>query len=143
MAVKWFAVKTLYRSKARGRPEKPDLRYDPDATLLEERLLLIKAKNTTEAISKAERDAKDYAQKASCTNPYNQEIVTYYIGYYDIFELSVPPADKVEVFSMTRLISQRIPDKRLMHIYIGKRDFKYAKGKKKKFSNRDFISGDQ
>jgi len=138
MASKWFTVKTLYRSYAEGRPEKPDLAYDPDATAVEERILLIKAKSKEDAASKAEREAKDYAEKGTCHNPYNQKIVTYYTGYQDIYEIQGNLSDKREIFSTTRIISKRVADKKIAHIYMGKRKFSYGKGKRRKFINREY-----
>ena len=121
MAVKWFSVKTLYRTMAKGLPQKPDLSFDPDATLVEERVLLIKAHNEREALSKAEREARDYARRRECTNPYNQKLCTSYIGFYDIMELPENPQDKSEIFSVTRLVSRKITDQKAARIYIGKR----------------------
>ena len=137
MAVKWFSVKTLYRTTAKGLPEKPDLSFDPDATLIEERVLLIKAHHAREALSKAERDAKDYARKRECRNPYNQKLCTSYLGFYDIMELPDNPQDKTEVFSVTRLVSRKVTDQKVARIYIGKRP-----GARqvihKKFINKDY-----
>ncbi len=121
MAGQWFSVKTLYRSTAQGLPEKPDLSYDPDLTLVEERILFIKAKNRLEAVAKAEREAKDYARKRECRNPYNQKLSTRYLGFYDIMELSDHPQDKMEIFTVTRLISRKVSDSRIAKLYVGKR----------------------
>ncbi|MFA5260440.1 MAG: DUF4288 domain-containing protein [Candidatus Omnitrophota bacterium] len=121
MTVKWFSVKTLYRTTAKGLPEKPDLSFDPDSTLVEERILLIKAHNVREALSKAQREAADYARKRECVNPYNQKMCTTYLGFYDIMELPDNPQDKTEVFSVTRLISRKITDQKIARIYIGKK----------------------
>jgi len=78
LATKWFTIKTFYRSFAQGRPVKPDRFYDPEATLVEERTQLIKAKNRAEAIKKVEKDANQYAKRVRYTNPYEQEIVMKY-----------------------------------------------------------------
>ena len=138
MAVKWFSVKTLYRLKAEGRPEKPDLTYDPDATLLEERTIFIKATSMREAAYKAEREAKDYARDRMCYNPYNQKLVTYYMGFCDVYDVEGSPVDRMEIFSASRIISRRISDAKIARIYIGKRDHSYSKGKWRKFINREY-----
>lgn len=138
MAIKWFAVKTLYRSQTNDRPEKPDLFYDPDATLLEERILLIKAKSRAEAVHKAEREARDYARKGECENPYRQRISTDYIGYCDVFEIGGALADKTEIFLNTRLVSRRITDRKLARIYTTRAPQQQVKTKWKKFMNRDY-----
>ncbi|HPB67755.1 MAG TPA: DUF4288 domain-containing protein [Candidatus Omnitrophota bacterium] len=121
MPVKWFSVKTLYRITAQGLPEKPDLSFDPDATLVEERILLIKAHHAREAIAKAEREAVDYARRRGCVNPYNQKMCTTYLGFYDIIELSGILQDKTEVFFAARLVSRKVSDQKIARIYIGKR----------------------
>jgi hypothetical protein len=136
--VKWFSVKTLYRSTAAGLPEKPDLHYDPEATLMEERILFVRAKNLPEAVAKAEREAGDYAQKVSFLNPYNQKVTTRYLGFYEAFELNENPGDKVEIYSSGRLVNSRISDAKVAHVYIGKRSGQVPKGRWKKFTNREY-----
>ncbi len=112
-----------------GLPEKLDLSFDPDATLVEERILLIKAHYA--------REAMDYARRRRCVNPYNQKMCTTYLGFYDIIELSGIPQDKTEVFSAARLVSRKVSDQKVARIYIGKR-----RGTKqmihKKFVNKEY-----
>ncbi|MDP2652640.1 MAG: DUF4288 domain-containing protein [Candidatus Omnitrophota bacterium] len=136
--MKWFAVKTLYRSTVETRPEKPDLFYDPDATLVEERVLLIKAKSRGEALDKAGREAGDYVQKTKCFNPYNQEILTRLLPFMDVYELSGNPGDKMEIFATTRLMSCRIPDRKVAQVLIGPKAHDKMDSKRKKFMNRDY-----
>ncbi len=133
--MKWFAVKTIYRSDTTQRPVKPDLNYDPDATSLEERILLIKARTRREAQAKAEKEARLYADRLTCTNPYQQKVVTRYTGYCDIYELNHNPADKAEVYSASRIVSRRIKDRKLARIYTGRHDRDNGRGKWKKFIN--------
>jgi len=141
MAAQWFAVKTLYRSETVERPENPDRFYDPDMTLLEERVLLIKASGRGEALSKAEREARDYAAKTHCVNPYSQTVRTVYLGDCEIYELTGTPADKTEIFTTTRLISKRVPDHKIKHIYLGRHERAPAQSKRKKFINKNYSSG--
>jgi len=136
--MKWFAVKTIYRSDTAQRPVKPDLNYDPDATSMEERTLLIKACTRREALSKAEKEARSYADKMSCVNPYQQRVTTRYTGFYDVFELPVAPGDKSEVFSVSRIISRRINDRKLARIYAGRHSRDDGRGKWKKFINHQY-----
>ncbi len=75
MPVRWFAVKTVYRSTAIGKPRVTDGDYDPDGTLVEERVVLLRARDHEDAIRKSEKDAKQYA-KETHTNPYGQSVVT-------------------------------------------------------------------
>jgi hypothetical protein len=57
----WYAVKTLYRSEGLGRPTATDSAYDPAATLVEERVVLLKARSFQDAIRAAEKEARAYA----------------------------------------------------------------------------------
>jgi len=136
--MKWFAVKTLYRSEAHNRPEKPDLGYDPDATSFEERILLIKARTRSEAVVKAEREARNFATQSGCVNPYGQHVITRYMGYCDLVELKDHPGDKVEIFNTHRIVNRRISDRKLGRLYAGKRPRNSAQGKWRKFINRDY-----
>ena len=99
---------------------------------------MIKGKSRREAIGKAQKEANDYAMKITCVNPYHQKIATECLNVYDIYELKVNPGDKTEIFSMTRMMSRRIPNSKVVRIYIGKRQHHYGKGKWKKFVNRDY-----
>ena len=81
---------------------------------------------------------RDYAQKATCDNPYHQKVTTRYLGSYDIFELKTNPQDKQEIFTFSRIISRRIGDHKIKHDYLGKRQIHYGKGKWKKFINRAY-----
>jgi len=138
LSVKWYVVKTLYRSYAEGRPEKPDLSYDPDLTLVEERALLIRATDSKEALRKAEKDAEDFCKRAECYNPYQQRVVTKYTGFYDISEAGESLSDKQEIFTQSRLVSVRVSDQKAAQLFIGTRVKEYGKGKRRKFANRDF-----
>lgn len=138
MASKWFAVKTFYRSDTRDRPVRPDKYYDPDVTVLEERVILIKAKSRQEAAIKAEKEAMDYARFAVCRNPYEQKIETRYLGYYDIFELEKSPDDKTEIFVTTRLISRKVNNGKIAHVYGAPKEGRFDKSRRKKFLNQEY-----
>src|SRR4051794_8957759 len=45
MGWKWFGVKTIFRVEASGTPRKTDDRFDPDVTMVEERVVLIRARS--------------------------------------------------------------------------------------------------
>lgn len=69
---KWFGVKTLYRACARGRPTKRDRHYQPDATLIEERVVLVRAADFDHALKGANREALAYARDGY-ENQYGQK----------------------------------------------------------------------
>ncbi len=139
MASKWFCVKTLYRSYTEGLPVKPDRLYDPDATLIEERIVLLKARDKREALIKAEREARDYARKTTYTNPYEQKVLTRYTGDYDLWEVRGALEDRQELYSMGRVISRRVSDAKAAFLYIGKRTAPAARSKRRKFMNKDYL----
>ncbi len=75
MSWKWFGVKTLYRSDATGRRKVTHPNYDPKTTLVEERIVLFRARTGQEAIRKAELEAREYA-RLSHTNSFGQRVRT-------------------------------------------------------------------
>ncbi len=72
MSWKWFGVKTLTRWEAIGKPTNIDDNYDEEATLIEERIVLIKARSFDEAINKGEKEAKE--DLSEYKNFYGQKI---------------------------------------------------------------------
>ncbi len=141
MASKWYSVKTFYRSKAEGQPHKPDRYCDTDATLLEERIVLIRAQSKTEAIKKAEKEANEYASKISYQNPYGQKVSTRYLGFFDLFEIEGNLADKEEIFLMSRIMSKKITDKKIAHVYVNKPNRDLVNSRQKVFINKDVLNG--
>lgn len=138
MASQYYAVKTLFRSICEGRPEKPDRFFDPDATLLEERIQLIKAKNRAEAKKKAEKDALEYSRRILYKNPYNQEVTLEYMGLCEIYEIEQGLADKAEIYASSRIISKKVPAAKVASIYLNPRQSP-DRGKRRKFLNKEHI----
>jgi hypothetical protein len=103
----WFGVETLYRIVARGGPERVDAAYDADATLVEERVVLLRARSHASALASGEREARRYAA-TSHRNVYGQRVLTRYLGCAESFELFDPPAAGVEVFSTTEIVTRRV-----------------------------------
>ena len=140
MASQWFVVKTFYRTTAEGAPQKPDRYYDPDLTMLEERLLLFKAKNREEAVKKAEKNAVEYAKSVQFTNPYGQKVHMEYLNLVDAFEVGKVLADKSEVFLVNRLISRRVPIKKIERLYLEKRSRNPVRSMGRKFLNNQYLT---
>ncbi len=76
MSWKWFGVKTLTRWETIGKPKSIDENFDDDATLIEERVVLIKARSFDEAIKKGENEAKKICQniKTFMVKKYGKDI---------------------------------------------------------------------
>jgi len=117
-ALKWFAIKTLYRSHAMGRPRRVDARYDPGVDLFEERVVTIRARAWDEAIRKGEREARKYAGY-SHRNPYGQLVRMTYLEAFDCFEIWGRLGDNQEVFSSTALVPRNRPRSALIRARLG------------------------
>ena len=114
----WYGVKTLFRIVAVGRPVTRDDAYDARVSLVEERVVLFKARSFSAAIRAAEREARRYA-RYRYVNPYGQSVVTRYLRACDAFELFDPPGAGTEVFSSTEVISRRVSDRTVVNRRFG------------------------
>jgi len=95
----WYAVKSVYQVKAAGRPKSTDSYYAKDLSLIEERVVIIRAGNPNEALKLGRKEALLYA-KESYTNPYGQKVSTRLLGL-DAFKLYESPKCYVEVYAAT------------------------------------------
>jgi hypothetical protein len=125
-AWKWFGVRTVYRLEARGRPVGRDASYSPSTTLVEERVVVLKARSVPEAIQKAEADARRYAAECRHRNPYGQRVRTRYIGYCDAYRSGQSLASGAEVFSASEVVPRRVSDRAVVRRLIGSHESKRA-----------------
>ena len=134
---KIFSIKTLYRTTAKKKPKQTDKNYREDIDLIEERIVTLKARNFNDAITKGEKEAKEYASQTEYINPYGQKMKQKYIGSIDVFE----PFDKIkantEVFSTTYLIKTSVSNDKLTNNMMGK-IYKNEKKIRTKFFNIEF-----
>ncbi|HEX7592067.1 MAG TPA: DUF4288 domain-containing protein [Candidatus Limnocylindrales bacterium] len=135
----WFAVKSLYRSEIVGEPRVVDGDYDPDGTLVEERVILVRAASHQKALQKAEIEAERYPGQH--VNPYGQLVVWRRAEFLDSFQLFDKPADGREVWSMMTVVSSATTDEDLAVQRFGPVESKKSLRRRKKFLNREF-SGD-
>ena len=137
MSWKWFGVKTLTRWEAIGKPKSIDKNFDADATLIEERVVLIKARNFDEAIKKGEKEAKN--DLSEYKNFYGQKVKQRYLEVCDAFELFDEPNENgIEVFSSTEIISSKIEDSVMIESKFGKDESTdFDKQKRRKFWNAE------
>lgn len=77
---KWYGVKTLHRTMAKGRPIATDSLYSRTMTLVEERVVILKARNFDEAIKRAEVEARVYSRSCRHRNRYGQHVRSRYLG---------------------------------------------------------------
>lgn len=102
----WFGVKTLYASEASGKANNKDKFYKKTSVMLEERIVIFKAKSFDEAIKLAEKEARNYS-KYSYINPYGEKISTRYLNNCDAFELFDDPESGMEVYSATEILLKK------------------------------------
>ncbi len=112
MVWKWFGVKTISRWETIGKPNSMDDGYDDEATLIEERIVLIRARSSDEAIKKAEKEAVE--NQSEYNNFYNQKVRIRYLKCCDAFELFDEDLKSgTEIFSMTKFISKKVEDSKI------------------------------
>lgn len=118
--IRWFAVKTLYLTRAYGRSS-AKLRKDEQKTVLfEERIVLHRARNIDSAIRIGEDEARKYS-KAVYKNAFGQIVRTKYLGFCDAFELFDFPENGVEVFSSTQILKSLPNQSALVQEKLGRR----------------------
>ena len=135
----WFAVRSLYRSEVVGEPRVVDEDYDPDGTLVEERIVLVRAGSHQKALQKAEAEADRYPGQH--INPYGQLVVWRRAEFLDSFQLFDTPGDGREVWSMMTVVPSAKTDDELAIQRFGPIESKKTLRRRKKFLNREF-SGD-
>ena len=134
----WYSVKTLYRTIALGNPKATDKYYDPESTMVEERVVLFRARSFREAIQKAEKDAKKYAGETNYCNPYGQKVKQRYLGMCDAFIIYDEPRAGVEVYSSTEIVGKNIRNKCIGNNRLGMELTRVPDPRRKKFLNREF-----
>jgi len=117
----WHGVKTLYRAEPLGRPQGTDRLYSRDVTLVEERIVVIRARNGSDAIRKAEVEAKKYARTRH-RNPYGQRVRLRFLGCLDAYDMNEPLVEGAEVFSTTLIVSRRVSDHAIVDRLMGARE---------------------
>jgi Domain of unknown function (DUF4288) len=136
MGWSWFGVKTLYRTTATGRPSAVDALFDRTVDLVEERVVLLRARTSDEAIARAEVKAREYAREVHI-NPYGQRVVCRYLDACDAFELFDAPGAGVEAFSSTFLIPSDTANPTVIDRWLGQEE-PAPDARRRKFLNRRF-----
>src|SRR6266404_2663846 len=90
------------------------------------------------AIRAAEKEARRYARRRY-VNPYGQRVVMRYLGACNAFALFEAPGARAEVFSLTEVISKKIPDRTVLDRRLGQRvDDKADRLRRRNILNREF-----
>ena len=126
---RWFGVKTLFRTRAVGEPAHTDEHFRPGWTLVEERIVLLRARSGAEALRRAEREAAAYVPAEPSHNRYGQRIETAPLGCRTAFELFDDEArglegatGTIEVFSQTHRVPESTPDDEVCERFLGPRE---------------------
>lgn len=99
--MKWFSVKTLYRW-SETVPASDTTTKNENPILLEERVVLFKARSIESAIKKAEKEAEAYST-VLVKNSYGHDIQVQYLGCCEAFEMFDNPEDGKEIYSQTNI----------------------------------------
>jgi hypothetical protein len=116
---KWYGVRSLYRITAVGRPKASDDSFDSGAALVEERVVLIRARNGPEALEKAKAEGRAYARSFRSTNVDGQKVRARMLRDFDAFEMFEVPGAGAEVFSTTEDVDAAEPDDRIVRRVFG------------------------
>ncbi|QDK37225.1 DUF4288 domain-containing protein [Bdellovibrio sp. NC01] len=129
---KWFAVKTLYVTRAVGR-SKAKAAF---AELLEERVVLFQAATPVAAVKMAEKDAKEYS-KYTYKNFDDQAVQTEYLNACDVFELYETLESGVELFASTEVLTKKVSKNDLIARRMGKMETNGTIKLRKKFLSKE------
>ena len=116
---KWFGVKTAYRLNVTGKPRATDDAYTAKNNMIEERIVIFKARNSEEAVSLSKNEAKKYITDLNFKNAYGETVRWKFLEVCETFEMHEPPEEGAEVFSSTRLVDKKLKDKELIFQMFG------------------------
>jgi hypothetical protein len=105
-ARKWFGVKIVLRTVATGRVRGRDADYDRDGTLVEERVVIVRAHDGKDAFARARQKAAK--ELSSYRNVYGQTVRQRILAGHQVYELYAPPSDGAEVFSTTTRVPKTL-----------------------------------
>src|SRR5438094_7724381 len=91
MSWKWFGARTFYRMTATGRAKMKNLHFDTNSSIVEERIVLIRAQSAKQAVRKGRKEAKSYSSYSS-KNVYGQRVGIRFLGVCECFEMWDQPA---------------------------------------------------
>ena len=117
----WYGVRTLVRVVASGKPKMVDKNFDPNATLLEDRVVLFQADSFESAIKQAKDEAQRYCKSIEFVNIYGQKVRLKFLKTADAFSLmDQEPSAGCEVYSSTVLVPESVSNADLLVGRLGK-----------------------
>jgi hypothetical protein len=116
----WYGVRTLYRVAAEGAPKTRDRHFDPEATLIEDRVVLFQAIDFDDAIAQGIKEGRSYCKQTRFVNPYGQQVRMRFLEACDAFEIFAGrPSTGFEVYSSTELVRASISDRAIIRRRMG------------------------
>ena len=131
-------MRSLYRVAAVGKPRGRDRFYSSAMSLVEERVVVFKARDPKEAYRKARAEARKYAS-SSHRNPYGQRVRTRLLGVVDAYDMNDKLSEGSEVFSATEVVSKNISDRAIIRRLIGQPESDRAYGSRRNILNIAFM----
>ena len=98
----WYSFRGVFKSEIVG-----DMGEIQDVSLVEDRIVLLRAESFDEAIRLGEIEAESYA-KDTWPNAKGKLVKTRYLGACDVFSVKALPAEGVEIYSSVLL--RRTPE---------------------------------
>src|SRR5438309_1973361 len=100
----WFAVRTFFRTRIVGRARKIDSQFVRGIAGIEDRIVVLRARNRKSALEKATASARKYARDNRWKNCYHQDIITEMLPVSYSYELDDNIEDGSEVYSNTEIV---------------------------------------
>ena len=116
---KWFAAKSLYRSEISDAPQQTDAEYDPDSDLIEERVVLVRARSAKKAVKIAAIEAAEYVAANAYLNPYGQAVTWRQLDVLEVFQPFDAPGSGREVWSSMSRLPSELSDTQLIRMRFG------------------------
>ncbi len=121
MAWRWYGAKTVYETVV--TPERASGGTSggrrTQERLIEERVVLVRARSSDEAIRKAEGEAEAYAEGPSHQNRDGAQVQTRYLGACDVFTIAGDAEAGAEVYSSMRIVDARQSTDRVLDMLLG------------------------
>jgi hypothetical protein len=133
---RWYAVKSLLRVEAFGDPVGADDDYDPEGTLIEERVVLIRARSFEDALRRGEKEADAYAAGAH-VNPYGQVVRFRRLSIVEAAFVFPLDEKTPEVWSSTSVIPASVTDAELAVMRFGPSEGEDATRRRRKYWNAE------
>ena len=132
-------MKRFLRREAVGPVRRRDANYDPDGTLVEERTVIVRARDSKDAAERVRRLM--LKEEIEYRNAYGQTVRSRVLEAWDAYELFEPPSDGAEVFSDTRRFAAATPDAQVARKLTLRPLGKAGQKRRRRFIAADIVQG--